>query len=90
MIKMLTMVGVVEVFDEFDALFKTSEKSKFTTKRIFTKKEIKNSNVISLIALPVCICHGYLIHIYKRESINIVTLLSLQLYYNYKLNMYEQ
>lgn len=59
----LTRVGIREIFQKKEALFKTGKYSKFSVEGTFAKEEIENSYVVDFPGLPIGVCHIDLVQI---------------------------
>jgi len=56
-------MGEAEVPKVFQTFFKSGKYREFAIKRVLSKKQLKNSGITALPALPVSICHSDLIEI---------------------------
>ena len=66
--KLLTLVGVMEISEEFQAFFKTSEEAEFPLKWVPPEEQVKDGNVSPFFALPVGIGHGDLVEICEKRN----------------------
>jgi hypothetical protein len=59
----LTAVGVVKIFQEFEALAQAGEDGELSVEGILTEEEVEDGHVVDPAGLPVRVGHGDLIQI---------------------------